>query len=127
MFTRKQIENYRNKCESMLLDKRNWRPIDFTKDWKKWIDSIVPVPAVYVLIANGGKIVYVGQTDDMQRRMKELRGENRHTLRRHIGIRYIESKLKLSYLEIRLGRLEIEKFIIDQHHPEFNNKRETQK
>ena len=119
---------------SLLMDKNNWQPIALTNEW---LASIKNVPGVYVFIESN-RIVYVGETGNLKGRMKDLRDSRHHNVRRHIGERYysnekgyapasskqkfpdnieklvekhLTSKLKLSCLEIELGRKEVEEFI----------------
>ena len=139
---KKWIEEYLEKQRNLLLDEKNWEPVELTSEW---FASIKHVPAVYVLIESG-RIVYVGETGSLQGRMRDLRDSRHHNVRRHIGEkyyskkegyekasskqkfpehieklvdRYIKSKLKLSYLEIRLGRKEVEEYIEKDINPKY--------
>ena len=134
MFSAKRIREYLEGQVSLLLDKNNWKPIALTNEW---LASIKDVPAVYILIEDG-RIVYVGETGSLKGRMKDLCDSRHHNVRRNIGRKYyskrkgykaasskdkfpdniekfvdqhITGKLKLSYLEIELGRKEVEEYI----------------
>ena len=92
---------------------------------------------MYILIENN-RIVYVGETGSIKGRMRDLCDSRHHNVRRNIGSKYyskekgykpasckdkfpdhieklvdqyIKNKLKLSYLEVELGRKEVEEYI----------------
>lgn len=98
---------------------------------------------VYVVF-NGRRLLYVGETADLKRRLRNLKRTRTHTLRRSVGRRHfraeagadgkfpaeIEAKLdkfllekcRYSFLPIRFGRKEVESFIIRRDKPTYNDK-----
>lgn len=105
-----------------------------TREWAKKISNVA---GVYVM-KEGDKIVYVGETGNLRERMIELLDSRHHTVRRTIGERFyfekegftkatsskkfpknieelvnshICTKLLLAYIEVPLGRKELEELI----------------
>ncbi|CAM3502118.1 GIY-YIG domain-containing protein [Flavobacterium longum] len=104
---------------------------------RRWAESIPEEAGVYVMKEND-KIVYVGETGNLQGRMYDLLDSRHHTVRRTIGEKlfsneegftkattrkkfpehieelvnnHICTNLYLAYLEVQLGRKELEEFI----------------
>ncbi len=136
---RKQVEEmnteeYLEKLKKELLSKNNFKRIVMTREWASKIPS---VSGVYVF-KELDKIVYVGETGNLRGRMKDLLDSRHHTIRRTIGEKFyydipgfakattklkfpeniehlvndhICTKLSLAYLEVKLGRKELEEYI----------------
>ncbi len=85
----KTIDKYFQACERHLMSMRNRKPVDLSIKWEKQFPAVA---GVYVAFENG-RIVYVGETDNLQCRMGSLRDSRNHTLRRSVGDRHF-SKLK---------------------------------
>jgi len=129
-----KIQEYLEDLIAQLLEKDNWQQIIMTRAWAK---NIPQEAGVYVIKEND-KIVYVGETGNLQGRMCDLLDSRHHTVRRTIGERlfnqkdgfekattrkkfpehietlvneHICTKLILSYLVVPLGRKELEELI----------------
>ncbi|WP_415582780.1 GIY-YIG nuclease family protein [Flavobacterium longum] len=128
------IEQYLENLKSQLFQPNNWQQIVMTR---RWAESIPEEAGVYVMKEND-KIVYVGETGNLQGRMYDLLDSRHHTVRRTIGEKlfsneegftkattrkkfpehieelvnnHICTNLYLAYLEVQLGRKELEEFI----------------
>lgn len=126
----KYLEQLRNR----LFSKENHRKIALTKEW---LSGVPPMPGVYVVFS-GADTVYVGETGNLRKRMRDLCDSRHHTLRRSIGHKFysdvkgycqastkekfpdhIETlinthicrKYTISFLPVSLGRKELEEFI----------------
>lgn len=111
-------------------------PLDLTIEWQ---NSFKEEPGVYCIYENGS-IIYVGETDNFRKRMGDLRRTVNHTFRRSLGKYlfsghekyeeatakkryheeieyllndYMVKNLRISCFTEYLGRLELEKFIIE--------------
>lgn len=129
-----EIEHYLENLKKTLLSKNNFRKVIMTRDWA----SKIPSSAGVYVFKDSDKIVYVGETGNLRGRMKDLLDSRHHTVRRTIGERFYSSipgfkkattkikfpeniellvndhictKFSLSYLEVRLGRKELEEEI----------------
>lgn len=132
--TQTEINKYLKSQRSKLIRVGNHRKILMTREWTK----LAPETAgVYVIIENK-KIVYVGETGNLRGRMTDLLDSRHHTVRQTIGKKHY-SKVKgfkpasskkkfpphvenlvndhickrcyMSYLEVPIGRKELEEFI----------------
>ena len=128
------IDSYLVDLKDKLLHPDNWHEVIMTRQWTSEIPSEA---GVYALRENE-KIVYVGETGNLKGRMNDLLDSRHHTVRRTIGQKlfstmegfqkattkskfpeHIESlvnehictKLSLAFLEVKLGRKELEEFI----------------
>ena len=117
-----------------LFHPDNWSTVTMSR---KWTGKIPPEAGVYVLKENEN-IVYVGETGNLRERMNDLLDSRHHTVRRTIGEKlfsktegfkkattkekfpdhieklvnnHITDNLKVAYLEIPMGRKELEEFI----------------
>lgn len=127
-------QQYLETLKSQLLHEKNWQQIIMTRSWTQRIPEEA---GVYVMKENE-KIVYVGETGNLHKRMLDLLDSRHHTVRRTIGEKFffdtegfikattrikfpehietlvndhICTKLSLAYLEISLGRKELEELI----------------
>lgn len=142
--TELQISEYLKELEDNLLGKQKL-PIrlDF-----EWVKEFPFSPGIYAIFEND-KIIYVGETGSIRKRMNDLRNTLNHTFRRTTGeilfstredyrkasssIKYpdniekelenwMKRNLSISYLCVKLGRKELEELIIDRN-PKILNKR----
>lgn len=132
--TQTEINKYLKSLRSKLIRVSNHRKIFMTREWTR----LAPTEAgVYVIIENK-KIIYVGESGNLQGRMTDLLDSRHHTVRRTIGKKHYfnvkgfksaTSKKKfpphiedlvndhickrcyMSYLEVPIGRKELEEFI----------------
>ena len=127
-------KKYLEKLRQKLFRQDNFRQVTMTREWAKEIPSKA---GVYVFKDNE-KIVYVGETGNLRGRMKDLLDSRHHTIRRTIGVKFYSTidgfvkattkfkfpehieilvnghiceKLLLAYVEVSLGRKELEEMI----------------
>ena len=131
-----ELELYLETLKDKLLDKSNWKQLTLTTGWTAGIPNLA---GVYVLKqSDNNRIVYVGETGSLRGRMKDLLDTRHHTVRRTIGEKYffeidgfekatsrvkfpnhietlvnehISTKLLIAYIEVKLGRKELEELI----------------
>lgn len=128
------IQHYLETLKRQLLHESNWQQIIMTRSWAR---DIPEEAGVYAMKEND-RIVYVGETGNLQGRMFDLLDSRHHTVRRTIGEKFffetdgftkattkkkfpehievlvndhICTKLSLAYLEVPLGRKELEELI----------------
>lgn len=99
-------------------------------------ESFPNYPGVYALFFNN-ELVYIGETADIKKRMKDLKKTYNHTFRRKLGFHFfedakiegqkfsdiIENRLNLifnnyitvSFIEVNFGRTEIENYLIQSY------------
>ena len=109
----------------------------------EWAKSFPLEPGVYIAWQNN-EIVYVGETGNLSKRMRDLRDTRNHSLRRHVGFKLYDEKatsskkflpkneerlddffrrnIRISYLPVSLGRKELEESIFANHNPVYNQK-----
>lgn len=132
--TQTEIDVYLKGLHKKLVAISNHRKIILTSEWT----NLAPSSAgVYVLIEDN-IIIYVGESGNIRGRMKDLLDSRRHIVRRTIGKKYYSmitgfkeatnrlkfpqhieelvnkhvcNKLYISYLEVPLGRKELEEYI----------------
>lgn len=137
--TNLQVAKYLLRLEKNLGAKKF--PISFTKERLKKFPKMAGVYAIW----KNGKMIYVGETGNIAKRIgRDLRITMNHALRVTIGKRkfhgkkggskkkfspHIERKIdaflsscKISYLAVPLGRIELEEMVIDRRKPTFNKK-----
>jgi hypothetical protein len=130
MDDKKYLEQLRQK----LLQQENFTQPIMTREWA----SKIPSKAGVYVFKDNDQIVYVGETGNLRGRMKDLLDSRHHTIRRTIGVKFYSSidgfvkatttikfpdhiellvnehiceKLLLSYIEVPLGRKELEEII----------------
>lgn len=103
----------------------------------EWREKNIPnYPGVYALFEKNNRLVYVGESGNLRKRLDEINRTVNHSFRKQTGFlkfngtksskKYdleIETKLDLyfneelyvSFIEVCFGRLEIEEFIITNH------------
>ena len=126
-------EKYLRLLEKKLLKKSKKHTIELTPEWKT---SFPKEPGVYAIFRDG-KLLWVGETGNIRKRMGDLCRTANHRFRRIFGKDlygeevasgkkfsdgvekklndYFRKKLKLSFLEVTLGRLELEEQVIDKY------------
>ena len=122
---------------------------------KEWYDTAPSRAGVY-FVWRESELVYVGETSNIKKRMRDLRNTLNHTLRRKIGkeyfstheeylpatskikfseaietaiTNYCKENLKVSYFPLSIGRKEVEEsFVLGDPRPLYNspNKRGVQ-
>lgn len=127
-------KKYIEDLASELFKKELRKKIAFTKEWL----ALIPAKAGVYIFTSGDEIVYVGETGNLRKRMKDLFDSRHHTLRRTIGQKFyadtdgyypatvkvkfpdtveekvnthLSSQYKISFMEVPLGRKELEEHI----------------
>ncbi|MDB5052321.1 MAG: hypothetical protein JWM44_371 [Bacilli bacterium] len=102
---------------------------------------------IYVVWNQDNKIVYVGETSNLQERMNDLKDTRHHTLRRAIGhseffrelgyykatskkkfpahiedliTKFFLDNLNLTYCSTKIGRKEFEEYLVRRYNPKYN-------
>lgn len=141
----KDVEIYLESMESSIM---NGEKCDISLNIN-WVKTFPKEPGNYVIFEDGN-LVYVGETGNIQKRMGDLRNTMNHCLRRNLGDEkfqnadgfdkadskhnfpphietmvneFIKTHLKVTYLVTKLGRKEIEEWIIEKHGKPIYNKR----
>ncbi len=146
------IDDYLQRLYESLVKEDKWQSAILTHVWSKEFPSEAGVYAFRL----GTKLVYVGETGNLAGRMKDLLDSRHHSLRRTIGLtlfsevegfvpattkkkfpqhietlddNHIRNQLKVAYLEVKLGRKELEELIERDKFEEGNklNKRGKRK
>ena len=139
----KAINKYLKTLENSLLKTIK---IDIELN-RQWSSKFPDEPGVYIFFEKD-KIVYVGETSSIKKRMINILDTRHHTIRRKIGKfnfstnpkyskaaskpkflpelektinNWMTSKMKLSFLPIYLGRKELEAYITKEHKPKYNS------
>jgi hypothetical protein len=116
-----------------LLEKSKKHDIELTNQWVK---SFPDEPGVYAIFEND-TLLWVGETGNIHKRMNDLRKTVNHSFRRIFGNKrygevatskkkfsdevekkindYFRENLKVSFLVVSLGRLELEEHIIEKY------------
>lgn len=145
MFTKNRAQHYLNNIVHWLKRKKRVKVLLSPK----WVKSFSNKPGVYVAF-EGNKIVYVGETGNIQGRMRDLLDTRHHNLRRNIGRanfsttrnfcdanskqkfpkaieqeveKWFKEKIRITCLETKLGRKEIEEKLIEIYKPVYNRRK----
>ena len=131
------LTRYLNNAEKALLETNARFPynrLDF---------SMFPsFPGVYAIYLDN-ILVYIGETADINLRMKDLKNTYNHTFRRKLGNRFypnaqiignkfpdeielslnliFQNRITISFIEVNFGRSEIENYLISLHTNLFNS------
>ena len=119
--------------------------VRFNRSWP----SQFPNKAGIYIIYDKGKKVYVGETGNIQARMKDLRRTLNHSFRRSLGFKlfdekatsrkkfseeneqnlndYFEKHITVGWLPISFGRLEMEEHLVRKYKGDLLNKKEKRK
>jgi len=114
---------------------------------RNWSRDFFDEPGVYVFFEKDN-IVYVGETTSVKERMRDILDTRHHTLRRKIGAlnffeipgyktansktkfipiieemvsEWMVKKMKFSFIQVNLGRKELEELIIKKYNPKYNS------
>ncbi|WP_427180024.1 GIY-YIG nuclease family protein [Paenibacillus sp. TC-CSREp1] len=113
-----------------------------------WSSTLPKLPGIYVVWNRDNKIVYVGETSNIQERMNDLKDTRHHTLRRAVGhmefskepdfhkanskvkflpliekmvTEFFKINLSLTYCATKIGRKEFEEYLVKKYEPEYNS------
>ena len=137
------IEKELKRLEKILFSKSN-RSLAYSTD--DWFDLIKPDPGVYGWFENG-KLIYIGETGNLRKRIKDAFRTRNHSFRRHLGndrLKHFKGftigttkdnfpdkiersldktmkKLEVSVVPIAFGRKEFEEYIYDKHKDSLTN------
>ncbi len=128
---------YLQTLQGNLLRPDNFKSLELTREWAKRFPN---KPAVYAF-KHFNDLVYVGETGNLRGRMLDLLDSRHHTIRRTLGIKnfsrlegfikatnrikfpdnieellnaHIIREFKIAFLEVSLGRKELEELIEHQ-------------
>lgn len=147
IFKYSSIDNYFSAVFELLNKKENRKKIVLTRSWSI---EFTDLAGVYLIFEND-ELIYVGETQNIRRRMSEMLNSKQHTLRRSLGSRlffnhpeyekpssnkgfssnlekelelYITNSLTVSVMPLDLGRKEFEEWVL-KNNPQsnFENKR----
>jgi len=126
-------KRYLESLEDRLLKKSKKLAIELTSEWKA---SFPNKQGVYAIFRNE-KLLWIGETGNIRKRMGDLGRTLNHSFRRIIGNKlygevatsrkkfsdvieekvddYFRKNLKVSFFEVPLGRLELEEQVIDKY------------
>lgn len=140
--TKTEIQNYLQKLENQLLREEPRNSIDLNRTWA----SQFPNAAAVYIFREGDEICYVGETGSFKGRMNDILNTRNHTIRRNIGSFHffnhkdfekasskksyhpeieillnekITSDLTVSFIEINLGRKELEERLYEKYSPKY--------
>lgn len=103
-------------------------------EWRR--NEIPDSPGIYALFEKGNKLLYVGESGNLRKRMSDINRTVNHSFRKQIGNRkfngiktskkfsdaveskldkYFNEEIYVSFIEVFFGRLEIEAFLISNH------------
>lgn len=139
------LDNVFSEAEDKLI---NSQSIKFKK-CTIWRNTFIPPkPGVYILFDDNHKILYVGESGNLNARLNEINRTVNHSFRRELGCRmfkvlksrrkyepeietlldkFFEDKLYVSFLEVNFGRLEIETYLISKYESEIYNSKKKRK
>jgi hypothetical protein len=126
-------EKYLKLLEDKLLKKSKKHAIELNWKWKLLFPN---EPGVYAIFRNE-ELLWVGETGNIRKRMSDLSRTLNHSFRRILGNKiygematsrkkfsddveqklddYFRKNLKVSFLVVTMGRLELEEMIIDKY------------
>lgn len=131
------VTTYLEELKNQLISEKNWTTMDSNYNWQR----SAPVGAgVYAIRqTNTNTLIYVGETGSIKARMDDLKDSRRHSLRRSLGKKlfferqdfvdattsnkfppeienllnaHITAELQVAWIEVPLGRKELEEFIV---------------
>ncbi|MEC4116025.1 GIY-YIG nuclease family protein [Myroides phaeus] len=136
----KEIELYKIliKAEKSLFNSEKIK-FERTKDWRK--KFLKHTAAVYAIFEND-KLIYIGETGNLLKRMSDITRTVNHSFRKQIGHflfsgiksskkfgddieikldKYFDDALYIQFIEVNFGRLEIETYLIDKYKEQVIN------
>lgn len=142
--TKEEINHYLSNLKSQLESSIKI-PVLLTLEWEKTFPREHGVYCIYC----EGKMIYVGETENLRKRMNHLRNSRHHVLRRTLGEKlfnyrenfematarkkfpsdieadlekYMKVNLTVSFVTVYLGRKELEDFILNESNTNMLNK-----
>ena len=127
---------FSNKLELAEKALFNSEKIKFIKSLKWRRDNVPSEAGIYAIFDTNDRLIYIGESGNLRKRMSEISRTVNHTFRKQIGFVYfsgiksskkyddiIESKLDLyfeenifiSFLPVNFGRLEIETYLVSRN------------
>lgn len=113
--------------------------LERTLEWRnKYLQDL---PGLYAIFEQE-KLIYVGETGNLRKRMSDITRTVNHSFRKQIGVRnfsglkssrkfaddiellldqYFDEQLYISFIELNFGRLEIEAYLIDKFYSQLIN------
>ncbi|WJJ96511.1 GIY-YIG nuclease family protein [Algibacter luteus] len=103
-------------------------------EWRR--NTIPDSPGIYALFEKNNKLLYIGESGNLRKRMSEINRTVNHSFRKQIGHQkfngiktskkfndlveskldeYFNDELYVAFIEVFFGRLEIEAFLISNH------------
>jgi len=143
--TNKEIENYLLEIENKLINQNKRIKVELNREWIKQF----PEKAGVYIFFEDEIISYVGETGNLKGRMGDILNTQNHNIRRNIGdknfkenAKYVKAssnkkfpdeieklveswmneKISVSIIPLRLGRKELEERIYDKYNPKYNIK-----
>lgn len=136
----KEIDLYKMliKAEKQIFNSPKIK-FERTIEWRKiYLNNI---PAVYLIFEND-KLIYIGETGDLLKRMSDFTRTVNHSFRKRVGYRlfdgvkstkkfeddievqldkYFDETLYIQFIEVNFGRLEIETYLVDKYKDQLIN------
>lgn len=143
--TEGKIASYLSGLEKKIIIENKGVKIELTRKWAQQF----PINAGVYVIRQNKTIFYVGETGSLRARMNDLLETRNHVIRRNAGNdnfkghpnferatskktfhpdieallnNWMTTKLKVSVLEINLGRKELEELLFSKYKPKYNIK-----
>jgi hypothetical protein len=145
-FNLEEKELYQNLVlAEKLLFKSPKIKFERTLIWRK--QYFKNVPGIYAIFEKN-KIIYIGETGNLYKRMSDITKTVNHTFRKHIGKskfggiksskkydpeieemldKYFDEELYITFIEVNFGRLEIETYLIDKYQTQIINSEKKRK
>lgn len=147
MFNLENKELYQNLilAEKSLLKMPKIK-ISRTLNWRK--QYFKNVPGIYAIFEGNDKIIYIGETGNLYKRMSDITRTVNHTFRKQLGElkfegiksskkydleieqmldKYFDEELYITFIEVNFGRLEIETYLIDRYQSTIINSEKKRK
>lgn len=133
----KEVDKYLYAMKSHLRNLREKRKPDFKSG--RWLRKIKGA-GVYAVFEKK-ELVYVGETEDFQRRMREVKsflhvlpikifkikkGQRIPDKKRKEMRRWMEDNFGFAFLPLKLGRKELEEWIIQRDNPKYQGRKKQQ-
>ncbi|VXB46764.1 MULTISPECIES: GIY-YIG nuclease family protein [Chryseobacterium] len=141
IFNLEDNELYKNLilAEKLLFESPKIK-FERTLIWRK--QYFKNVPGIYAIFEGNDKIIYIGETGNLCKRMSDITRTVNHTFRKKIGKlkfggikssekydseievlldKYFDEELHITFIEVNFGRLEIETYLIDKYQKQIIN------
>ena len=149
ILSEKQIKRHIDFLKKIINNPENRIIVELTSEWRNENFGDKNKPGVYAVFRDH-KVIYVGETGNIKKRMADLGRTYNHSLRRAIGAErfgkkvksnekyndhqekkldeYFRKQLQVSFVEVDLGRKELEEELIKEYGKEqLYNARERRK